>query len=425
VIEAAPRSHRPERRHLVKLHGERIGVLALVGRACEAAIKRSGDFTTFHFDEDYWSRPDRAVLGLDFEDQLQPTRSASLRVPPWFSNLLPEGRLRDWIAAERGVSSDREMELLAQVGHDLPGAVTIEADTGPLVEATEPPDSPEPRGTNDESDRLRFSLAGVGLKYSMLRQGERLTLPAAGGGDWIVKLPDANHAEVPRNEFAMISWAKRIGIDVPEIGLRHRDELPDLPSVAWPNREDLAYVIARFDRGPDREPIHIEDLAQVRGFYSHDKYVGTFETVAALIYRRRDLPALQEFVRRLAFNLIIGNGDAHLKNWSLIYRDRRRPTLSPAYDIVSTAPYRDDRDPEDLGLKFGGAKRFAAVDRYSFTRMENKLGLPGGLLPVMEQTILRAQATWPAAADDLEALPWVRKWVDRNLPMIRNQLLGR
>jgi len=405
---------RPERRHLVTLHGERIGVLA-----------QYGDFTTFHFDDDYWHRPDRAVLGLDFEDRLQPTRSASLRVPPWFSNLLPEGRLRDWIAAERGVSSEREMELLAQVGHDLPGAVTIEPDAGPLIESADAHQSPEPNHTVDEPDRLRFSLAGVGLKYSMLRQGERLTLPASGGGDWIVKLPDAHHPQVPRNEFAMMSWAKQVGIDVPDIGLRHRDQLPDLPSVAWPNQEDQAYTIARFDRGPQREPVHIEDLAQVRGFYPHDKYVGTFETVAALIFRRRDLLALQEFVRRLTFNLIIGNGDAHLKNWSLIYRDRRQPTLSPAYDIVSTAPYRDARDPEDLGLKFGGTKRFAAVDRHSFTRLENRLDVPGELVPVMEQTLLRAQATWPGTADELQAVPWVRDWVRENLPMIRRQLLGR
>ena len=409
----APLRHRPERRHLVRLHGIRIGVLA-----------QYGDFTTFHFDEDYWDRPGRAVLGLDFEDKLKPTRSASLRVPAWFSNLLPEGRLRDWIAAERGVSSDREMELLAQVGHDLPGAVTIEADTGPLIESGDRPDSPVRRRDNDP-ERLRFSLAGVGLKYSMLRQGERLTLPAVGGGDWIVKLPDANHVEVPRNEFAMMSWAQKVGIEVPAIELRHRDELPDLPSAAWPNREDQAYVIARFDRGPDREPIHIEDFAQVRGMYPLDKYVGTFETVAALIYRRRDLPALREFVRRLTFNLIIGNGDAHLKNWSLIYRDRRQPTLSPAYDLVSTAPYRDVRDPEDLGLKFGGTKRFAAVNRYSFTRLENKLGVPGELVPVMEQTILRAEATWPAAADKLGDLTWVREWIGQNLPVVRKQLLGR
>jgi serine/threonine-protein kinase HipA len=65
------------------------------------------------------------VLGLLFEQDPLRTHAAALRLPPWFSNLLPEGLLREWIAADRRVSADREMELLAQVGHDLPGAVRV------------------------------------------------------------------------------------------------------------------------------------------------------------------------------------------------------------------------------------------------------------------------------------------------------------
>lgn len=82
--------------------------------------------------------------------------------------------------------------------------------------------------------------------------------------------------------------------------------------------------------------MHIEDLAQVRNVYPNAKYEGNYETVAALIYRRSDLHALREFARRLAFCVLISNGDAHLKNWSLIYRNPRVPTLSPAYDLVAT-----------------------------------------------------------------------------------------
>ncbi len=62
--------------------------------------------------------------------------------------------------------------------------------------------------------------------------------------------------------------------------------------------------------------------------------------------------------RRLAFSLLIGNGDAHLKNWSLIYRDRRNPTLSPAYDFVSTAAYGTrSGQADDLGLRFDRTRR--------------------------------------------------------------------
>ncbi|MGI8589684.1 MAG: HipA domain-containing protein, partial [Nakamurella sp.] len=106
------------------------------------------------------------------------------------------------------------------------------------------------------------------------------------GGDWIVKLPDANHAAVPCNEYAMMSWASQVGIDVPEVALRTRDELPDLPAAAWPNREEVAYVISRFDhRDAGSTSVHIEDLAQVKGIYPDAKYSGNFETIAGLIYR--------------------------------------------------------------------------------------------------------------------------------------------
>jgi serine/threonine-protein kinase HipA len=108
----------------------------------------------------------------------------------------------------------------------------------------------------------------------------------------------------------------------------------------WPPNERTAYAIRRFDRAPDRKPIHIEDMAQVRNVYPEAKYQGSFETLAALLYRGRDLASLLEFTRRLAFNLLISNGDAHLKNWSLIYRDGRIPKLAPAYDLVATSVYR-------------------------------------------------------------------------------------
>jgi serine/threonine-protein kinase HipA len=372
----------------VWLRDERVGLL-----------HQRGDYTWFEFDPSYRDNPDRGVLGLWFEDRLLNRHTSHMRLHPWFSNLLLEGRLREWIADGRGVSADREMELLAQVGHDLPGAVRV------LPEDTVPGDTPVDEAVPAHARGLpasewRFSLAGVQLKFSMLRQGDRLTLPAFGiGGDWIVKLPDRLHPEVPRNEFAMMRLAAASGIDVPETQLVHRDELPDLPDSAWPEREPWAFAVRRFDRADDRSLIHIEDLAQVRGFYPDDKYNGTYETVAALIYRRRDLSALQEFARRLAFTILITNGDAHLKNWSLIYTDTRIPTLAPAYDLVSTGMYRDAGDPETLGLKLHNTRRFDQVTLASFTRLESKVGAPSaGLAQVAAEVVERAAQAWPSVS---------------------------
>ncbi|WP_329053286.1 HipA domain-containing protein [Amycolatopsis sp. NBC_01488] len=384
-----------EYRHGVWLGSRRVGTL-----------NQRGDYTWFTFTEEYLDDPGRPVLGLVFEQDVRARHANALRVPAWFSNLLPEGRLRDWIAADRHVSADREMELLAQVGHDLPGAVRV------LPEETAPEGwdpaalTVNPHGTIDSGHAgWRFSLAGVGLKFSMIGKDDRLTLPAHGeGGDWIVKLPDRVFADVPLNEYAMMSMAAAVGIDVPEVRLVRRDQLDNLPPGVWPENESLAYAIRRFDRDDSRGSVHIEDLAQVRNVYPDRKYEGNFETVAALIYRRHDLSALREFARRLAFNILISNGDAHFKNWSLIYPDRRIPTLAPAYDMVCTAAYRTDDEPEDLGLKFGGTRQFTRIAAGTFQRLERRLGAVGaGLIDVVGETIDRVEAEWPRFASILDS----------------------
>jgi serine/threonine-protein kinase HipA len=168
--------------------------------------------------------------------------------------------------------------------------------------------------------------------------------------------------------------------------------LASLPDEVWPQQERVAYAIRRFDRAPDRTLIHIEDLAQVRNFNPDDKYNGTLETAAALIYRRRDTASLLEFVRRVAFNILIVNGDAHLKNWSLIYRDPRIPTLAPAYDIVATSIYRPRGLPENTGLKFCGTKRFERITAACFASLQVKLGLRRLLAPGGAQLVLEVPA---------------------------------
>jgi serine/threonine-protein kinase HipA len=394
-------------------------------------ITQVGDYTVFRFTDDYLSDPDRAVLGLAFEERLAKPMASQLRLPPWFSNLLPEGRLREWIAVDRGVSADREMELLAQVGHDLPGAVqVVKADSAPDSLGVEIPDTssgPEP-APDGRAPGWRFSLAGVGLKFSMLQRGDKLSLPAFGeGGDWIVKLPDPIFRDVPRNEDAMMSLADLAGIEVPEHRLIHRDELDRLPVNAWRSLEEHAYAVRRFDRGENRELVHIEDLAQVRNVYPYGggKYQGNFETVASLAYRGRDVRALQQVVRRLAFNVLISNGDAHLKNWSLIYYDKRRPTLSPAYDLVSTEMYREEGDLEDFGLKFGGSRRLNQMALASFSGLESHLqAADADLVESARDTIARAITSWPEVAAKLEASPWLRSQVEASFARRRPTLLG-
>jgi serine/threonine-protein kinase HipA len=224
----------------------------------------------------------------------------------------------------------------------------------------------------------------------------------------------------------MMTLAASVGIEVPEHTLVRRGDLEGLPEHVWLGSEELAYAVRRFDRGENRTPIHIEDFAQVRNFYPHagQKYQGSFETVAALVYRRRDLEGLYEFVRRLTFNILISNGDAHLKNWSLIYHDPRIPTLSPVYDLVSTAFYQTGDSPEDLGLRFDRTRRFDQVKVDGFARLEKKLGVIGAdLAGCALHTIERVVAAWPAVAGLLDANPRLRDSVAQSIQQRRRTLL--
>lgn len=403
--------------YAVLLHGEHVGTI----------LRRDADttFTTFGFDRDYWHRPDRQPLGLWFENHPRQQPRANNSVPAWFSNLLPEGRLRELIAREQGVSVHREMDFLERIGGDLPGAVEVRREAGAadigLPEAGEETVQPALG-----SHAIRFSLAGMALKFSMRATGDRLALPAHGeDGDWILKTPDSHYPQLPANEDAMMDLARRTSITVPETALRPRSSVDDLGPGAWLSDETQAYTVRRFDRSPSGR-IHIEDFAQVLGVYGvgDGKYRSNVETVIGLSWRGSDNSSLQEAVRRSVFNLLIGNGDAHLKNWSLIYPDGTHARLSPAYDLVCTAVYPEPEGDPELGLPFFGARRLSEVHREHFTRLQNQLGVGRtDVLDVVDDTLERFSETWSAGAAAHAPAP-VAEWIDAHLADTRQRLLG-
>lgn len=401
-----------QRRYAVLLHGRRIG--GMLGRDA---------FTTFRFDRDYWERDpaDRPVLGQWFERHRRRRPRASGRVPAWFSGLLPEGRLRERVAREQGVSVYRELDLLAGTGGDLPGAVELRLEGTPCDEAGGA-DSPSasPRG------RVRASLAGMTMKFSLRRQGERLALPAHGeDGDWILKTPDAAYPGLVDNEYAMMRLARAIGIEVPEVELLDRERIDELGPGAWTSEERRAYAVRRFDRSASGR-IHIEDFAQVLGRFGagDDKYRSNVQTVAGLAFRGRDEASLREMVRRTVFNLLIGNGDAHLKNWSLIYPDRRVAVLSPAYDLVCTSVHLPNPEDPELGLPFFEAERLSQVCREHFRRLQETLEVDGEhVLAVLDDTLERFFDTWTPAATEYVPTQ-VRTWITDHAEDTRRRLRG-
>ena len=137
-----------------------------------------------------------------------------------------------------------------------------------------------------------------------------------------------------------MSLAGLVGVDIPEIKLVELDKLDHLPQINLPD-EKQTFAIKRFDRY-DNLRIHMEDFAQVLVKYPHEKYTSAnYENIGKVIYdfSGDGLADAQQFARRLLVNILLANGDAHLKNWSLLYSDKITPRLSPAYDIVTTNFY--------------------------------------------------------------------------------------
>jgi serine/threonine-protein kinase HipA len=374
----------------VKLHGRQIGVINRLG----------GDRHLFSFEQSYIDDAERPTVSLSYKGQsgglVVPTRGVTGRLPPFFSNLLPEGHLRDYLAARAGVKPQREFYLLAVLGADLPGALTI----APMEAQGASHASDEHGGENRLPETaLRFSLAGVQLKFSAVMEGSGgLTIPAGGmGGLWIVKLPSARFAAVPENEYAMLALARAAGIEVPPNRLVDIADIHGLPADAA-TMKGKALAVQRFDRGSGGEPIHMEDFAQVFGLFPDDKYrERSYANIGAVLWAETGEAGTYEFVRRLVFSMLIGNADMHLKNWSLLYPDRRTPVLSPAYDFVATLPYIPG---DELALGFGGSRSLKEITTDQMRRFADTARLPASpLWPIVTETAERTVVVWEALAE--------------------------
>lgn len=398
------------RRLEVRLHGLPVGQLS----------ETPDGVVEFRLLDSYRQAVPRPVLGQKFEDDLDRVHRSrrGQGLPDFFANLVPErGRLRDLIVEHGGLDPLDELALLAFVGEDLPGAVVVRPvgedfdrpaaarspGHGEMVEPV--PGEPQENSRNEEEppgERLHFSLAGVQLKFSMLLEGDKLTLPLADrGGEWIVKFDSPAFRGLPENEFSMLEWARAAGFDVPETRLYPADRIEGFPR-RFALEESRVLAVRRFDR-TEKERIHQEDMAQAVGLPPARKYeLLTYEAMARLVRRFIGEEAVGELVRRLTFVIASGNNDAHLKNWSLLYRDRIRATWSPLYDQVATVAWAESGAARELSLKLAGAKEFGRLDRAACERFADKAGEEvARVVDEVDATLERLRATWREIGGEL------------------------
>jgi len=334
-----------------------------LGLADVGTLIEAGSGTIFTYDDGFRADRDRPTLSQSLVDPAgRPLdRDVDDGVVPFFENLLPEeGPLRRYLASRNGSDARDDLALLDLLGENLPGA----------VRATLAYETDEARTVREKTSRprpvWRFSLAGIQMKFSATNKGERWSVATLDEpGDWIVKLPASDRPAIVENEFAIMSLARACGLDVPEIRTIDIDDIDDLDEHlrAGPR----AYAIRRFDRTPDGR-VHQEDFCQILGLRPESKYIedtprATAEDVASIVRELCGLDSAGEWIRRLAFSVIVGNGDAHLKNHAILYPDGRTPRLAPLYDVLCTLRYRHD---DTLALSVGGTSTFNDVGKGTF-----------------------------------------------------------
>ena len=400
---------------VVRLHGQDVGEI----------VRFPGGRIQLEFYPEYTARRDRPTLSLSFLDEDgdvtgggQHTNNGE--VPDFFSNLLPEGELRSYLADKAGVPETREFELLELLGGDLPGAVEVvnerpEGDRGRFAH------SAPARRVSPPPDALRFSLAGVQLKFSAVEKASGgLTIPASGmGGDWILKLPSLRFDAIPENEYSIMSLAGKVGIEVPETRLIPMHGIEGLPSEALDGRMADANVlmVRRFDRTEDRGKVHAEDFAQALTLKPRHKYERfTYASFARVLAVFSDERSVNEFSRRLMYGALTGNADLHAKNWSLIYRDGRTPELSPAYDLLCTTRHmRTDR----MALRLGSTMRWPDLTLNDFAAVaEAAHADPVAFVGAAVETAERFRDIWREEVKSLPVPDAVRSAIETQLARV-------
>lgn len=265
----------------------------------------------------------------------------------------PEGYLRLYIEdAMSRVGIPNKLLFLALSQGLQVGRVSYQH---PIIELDAPtPESLEQiLGERDASyfDRL---LARYALRSNLSGAQPKIIVPTIDGSRWdkasiptrslIVKEAGAEFPGLSLNEYFCMSVAKKAGLDLPNF---------------WLSDDATRFVIERFDRDEQGHPIGFEDMTVLAGLTAAQKYQGSYEAIMRIVkaYCSDKKDALEHAFARVAISALLKDGDAHLKNFGLTYRDMRSPiSLAPVYDVVCTAIYPNlDRG---LALKLNKSRTF-------------------------------------------------------------------
>ncbi len=326
----------------------------------------------------------------------QRTHTWAQGLHPFFQHLTPEGWLRGKQARQSEIEPDDDLGLLLRYGRDCIGAVSvINPDAPAYVDLTSGAD---PLDTATAQPR---TLSGVQPKILVTKSDDDY-VPAGPDGlaPYIAKFPSEDLPDLVVNEDLTLKLCRDL-LGRGAVTEAHRGFVQGLSRPAL--------LVRRFDRGDAGEKCRLEDFAQLlnkpRGRDFNGKYDASFEDCACVIRThsaRAEVDLLRFFERIIVF-FLLGNGDAHLKNFSLLEGpDGLR--LSPAYDVVNTYVYGARGYTTRFGIRIGGdVLQHDQVTRAVLLQLGDDIGLPKTAVPYtierFRKPIQKVLAEIPAPSD--------------------------
>ena len=350
-----------------------------VGRYCRLADGSE----CFAYDSDYLERNDAMPISHSLPLRSEPYGKRQLR--PFFAGLLPEESQRERIASYLGLAASDDFSMLAAIGGECAGALSI------VPHGTVMGDSRESCVPCDEEcladivktlpyrpmmageKGLRLSLAGAQSKLPVVFKDGRFFLPENGMPSTHILKPELSQwfAGIVHNEHCCMTLARAVGVPTAKTRIVEVGGIPCL-------------VVTRYDRSTDpatgeTSRIHQEDFCQALGRPPEQKYQSEGGPLAREIvhlirsgWSTRPAVDLLAFVDLVAFSVIIGNADAHGKNYSMLYAGGER-RLAPGYDLVSTVCW--PALSATPAMKIGGSDSINSILSGHWRKFADEIGI--------------------------------------------------
>lgn len=367
----------------IEVFGKQIRIGKIEGNTSEDA--------RFSYDKEYISGIGSKAISISLpiqEDEFSPERTRT-----FFDGLLPEGFMRTSIAGNMHFDENDYLSILYNLGKECIGAIRVdetdeEPESGYEVIDSKQVEELAANGATKSAElliRTHLSLTGasgkVGLYYN--EKDGRWYLPhGLAPSTHIVKQSHIRLDGIVTNEQLSMLAARKCGIDTPDSFIINVGNGED---------REILFAIERYDRIIDetseiidglKRPfrIHQEDFAQAMGIPSSRKYESDGQDYAVKMFdiiRNNAMNPLEDQLilwNRIVYNYVLGNTDAHIKNFSLLYDPHMKGTrLAPAYDMISTVIY--DSSTRDFSFNIGGERNIDSIDEENFRSLASKVGI--------------------------------------------------